>query len=342
MLLSPKDFRGWLALSALVPLAFLVTYLTDPAVRRASFWGDAWREIDLPERARALPEEAVLSLREDLSERGAASKVSPARDADYMLQDLRDALSSLPQPLKDLVSDRLIGVFLVDGLSGEDGETHNLGLALEVSGLWRQHAGTIILIDRDETDMKANRAMAGMEYVPAANYRGVSVQTRLARRDDNDRRTTLRYVLLHELGHLIDYDRGITPARFSYGDDTAGCGFTCLSWIKPGRHRFSPAIDAAMRNVRAGNYDAFVKALPDTFKYLTESNFPSLYGSTLPEEDFAESFAQYVHSVMMGHPWELTLRVDGTIRAQLGSCFLDRRCPGKKAYIANLLTDPAR
>jgi len=342
MLLAPKDFRGWLVLAALVPLAFLATYMTNPAVRRASYWGDDWRDLPLAERARPLPADALPSLREQLSDGRGASKVAPAGGAEYMQEDLRAVLADLPPPVQRLIADRLIGVFLVENLGGNSEENQNVGLALEVAGLWRQHFGTVILIDRDETDMKANQAMAGMEYVPDGEYRGVSVETRMARRDANDRRTTLRYVLLHELGHLIDYDRGITPWHFRYGDDTSDCGFTCLSWITPDRHRFSARIDAAIKRMHEGDYDAYLKELPQTFADLSKTNFPSFYAATLPEEDFAESFAQYVHSVMLGQPWRLTLRVGGTITSQLGSCFVDRRCPGKKAYFDHLLSGDAR
>ena len=45
---------------------------------------------------------------------------------------------------------------------------------------------------------------------------------------------------------------------------------------------------------------------------------------------------------MLGHPWELTLRVDGTIADTLGACFLDRRCLDKKAYFDRLLDEAGR
>ena len=87
-----------------------------------------------------------------------------------------------------------------------------------------------------------------------------------------------------------------------------------------------------MADMRAGRHEEYVKSLPRTFDLLAKSNFPSLYATTMPEEDFAESFAMYVHTVMMRRPWELTVRRNGTIVAEFGSCFLDGRCPGKKAY----------
>jgi hypothetical protein len=338
MLHGYNGWRGWLVLAGLVPLLFLATYEMQPEVRRASFWGDGWRDRPLAERIDILPAEAVASLRHELSDGAFESVVAPAGDAEYMLQDLRAAVARFPDIIHRMVSDRLIGVFLVEGLGNEN--THNLGMALEVAGLWRQHVGTVILIDRNETDMRANRAMAGMEYVPSQG--SVNVEARLARRGEDDRVTTLSYVLLHELGHLIDYERGITPDRFNYGEERDGCGFTCISWVRRGEHRHSRRIDAAMQSIEAGQYDAYLQALPETFRALADSGFPSLYAATLPEEDFAESFAQYVHSVMMGRPWELILRVDGTIKGRLQSCFVDRRCPLKRAYFDALLAEDAR
>jgi len=333
------DFRGWLVLLVLIPLAFVASYYNNPAVRRASFWGDDWQNQPLEARVGLLPEDAVASLREALELYGGVSKIAPARGADYAVDDMRKAVAGLPESVKRLVRGRLIGVFLVDNLSTEGSGEHNLGLALEVMGVWRQHVGTIVLIDRAGTDMNANRAMASMEYVPTGEYKGISVQSRLARRNNDDRRMTIQYVLLHELGHVVDYDLGITPGSFNYGEPTLDCGFTCLSWVQPSQHRFSPRIGAAMQSADDASLDAYVKALPDTFRLLSASNFPSIYATTMPEEDFAESFAQYVHSVVLGHPWELTLRVDGTIQERLGSCFLERRCPGKKSYFDRLLVD---
>ena len=333
-----NGWRGWIALAALVPLVFLLTYELQPEVHRASFWGDAWRGRPLAERIHILPAEAVPSLRDTLGDGGSESRVAPARDAEYMLQDLRAAVARFPDIVHRLVADRLIGVFLVEDL-GDGERTHSLGMALEVAGLWRQHVGTIILIDRNETDMRANRAMAGMEYVPSRRAGAVEVEARLARRGEDDRVTTLSYVLLHELGHLVDYEGGITPERFNYRAGAEDCGFTCISWVRRGEHRHSRRIDTAMRSIEAGQYDAYLQALPDTFRALAESDFPSLYAATLPEEDFAESFAQYIHTVMMGRPWEMILRVDGTIRGRLQSCFLDGRCRAKRGYLDALLLE---
>ena len=132
MHLSPKDFRGWLVLAALVPLVLVGTYLAEPAVLRASYWGDDWRDLPLSARARPLPEDAVASLREAVGDYGRASPVSPATGAEYMLEDLQQVLADLPEAVQALVRERLIGVFLVEGLIDVATDSQNLGMALEV------------------------------------------------------------------------------------------------------------------------------------------------------------------------------------------------------------------
>ena len=109
-------------------------------------------------------------------------------------------------------------------------------------------------------------------------------------------------MLLHELGHVIDTDRNIVPDNFSHGDITPGCGYACLSWQKPERHRYRGQLSRAMAYLDRGAYGQYIKDIPKTLDALRESNFPSLYATLLPEEDFADSFAMYVHTVMLATP----------------------------------------
>jgi hypothetical protein len=327
-----RPILGWGVVVALFIGVFFVTYITDPVARRASYWGDDWRDKPVVERVGVLPADAAASLRGALSRGNFASELAPAQDAEYMVEDLQEALVSLPEAVRLLVERRLIGVFLVEGL-GNSESAEALGMAYRVGNFWRGYHGTVILVDRDDTDRRANEAMAGMEYVPSGEFLGFAVEPKLVEASENDRVSTLRYVLSHELGHLVDMDREIVPTNFSYGGPADDCGFACLSWHRPRRHRFSQKLVAAMESVNAGRYEEYVRKLPDTFDQLQKTNFPSLYATTKPGEDFAESFAMYVHTVLMEQPWDLTLRENGTIVAELGSCFVDDRCPRKRSYM---------
>lgn len=328
----------WMIMGVLLFVALAVGYSMAGEYRRASLWGNDWVGTPLNDRVQLLPQDIADSLRGGAFGADFAKKIAPAGDAEYMLKDLRAAMDSIPERVKKLVERRLIGVYLVQGMKLNDG-SHTAGLAIETINFFRQYSGTVILIDRDSTDQRADEALAGLSFVPLSKYGYFSLEPTLAESGSNDRVMTLRTVLLHELGHLIDTDRDIVPRSFGYGEITPGCGFACLSWRQPRLHRYRGQLSNAMANLDRGQYREYVMGLPKTFEALKASNFPSLYATTMPEEDFADSFAMYVHTVMLDQPWELTFRVDGAIETEIGSCFTDGRCPRKRAYFDALLED---
>lgn len=329
----------WVLLGVLGFAGLFVAYSTVGEYRRASLWGDDWRDKPLTERARILPADIAKSLRGGAFGSGVAGNIASPENAEYMLEDLRAAIDGIPEPVKRLVERRLIGVYLVQGMQLKNG-LHAAGLAIETINFFRQYSGTVILIDSESTDSNPNRALAGLSFVPLDRYGYFSMDPQLADSGSNDRVTTLRTVLLHELGHVIDMDRDIIPENFTYGPVAApGCGFACLSWERRWRQRNGEQLRKAFADLEHNNIQQYVLDLPKTLDALKQSNFPSLYGAMQPKEDFADSFAMYVHTVMLGLPWEITFRIDGEIKAEIGSCFTDGRCPRKREYFDNLLAE---
>ena len=328
----------WVVMGVLFFAALAVGYSTAGEYRRASLWGSDWVGTPLTERVQILPQHIADSLRGGVFGADFAKNIAPAKNADYMLDDLEAAMDGIPAPVKRLVEDHLIGVFLVEGMNLNNG-SHAAGLAIETINFFRQYSGTVILIDRNATDARADQALAGLSFIPLDKYGYFSLEPRLARSGGNDRVTTLRTVLLHELGHVVDTARNIVPNSFSYGEVTPDCGFACQSWNKPTIHRHRGQLSEAMAALNRGDIRAYVLGLPKTLEALKRSNFPSLYATLMPAEDFADSFAMYVHTVMLGEPWELTFRVDGSIVTEIGSCLTDGRCPGKRAYFDALFAN---
>jgi len=328
----------WVVIGVLIVAALGVGYAKTGEYRRASFWGNDWRDRPLTERVHILPPKIAEELRGGVFGAGFAKKIASPENAEYMLDDLRAAMDGIPESVQKLVRRRLIGVYLVQGLSLNDG-SQAAGLAIQTINFFRQYAGTVILIDREGTDERPDQALAGLSFVPLDKYGYFSLEPRLASSGRNDRVTTLRTVLLHELGHVIDADREIVPDSFNYPEVTPGCGFACLSWRKRGKHRHQGPLSQAVVQLERGHIREYVLGLPKTLEALKNSNLPSLYGSMLPEEDFADSFAMYVHTVLLGEPWELTFRIDGEIKTEIGSCFTDGRCADKREFFDALLND---
>ena len=79
---------------------------------------------------------------------------------------------------------------------------------------------------------------------------------------------------------------------------------------------------------------------PQVYAGLASSGFPSLYAATSPGDDFAESFASYVHVVLMRKPWEVRILRGGELLVRLGSCWHEARCAAKRRQLENLLHGP--
>jgi hypothetical protein len=70
---------------------------------------------------------------------------------------------------------------------------------------------------------------------------------------------------------------------------------------------------------------------------LKNTNFPSLYAATTPGDDFAESFASYVHVVLMHRPWQITITRNDAVAYVFNACWGETRCAEKQRILERLL-----
>lgn len=66
--------------------------------------------------------------------------------------------------------------------------------------------------------------------------------------------------------------------------------------------------------------------LAPAYVNLKNTNFPSLYAATSPDDDFAEAFASYVHVVLMKRLWQITISRDGQVVNVFKPCWGEARC----------------
>jgi hypothetical protein len=74
-----------------------------------------------------------------------------------------------------------------------------------------------------------------------------------------------------------------------------------------------------------------------TYEQLEQTNFPTLYAATKPEEDFAESFVSYVHSMLLGRPFEIRIFENDKLLKTYRSCWNEMRCAEKRKVIEQFL-----
>jgi hypothetical protein len=163
---------------------------------------------------------------------------------------------------------------------------------------------------------------------------------------EDTRAHALQFLLLHEFGHVVTAGGTFLP-RWWEPVPAAYFPFLDLSWRidEDGRFAAWRGSDFELRGVVDfyGVNKLHSDAIVTAYAGLEGSDFPSLYGATNPYDDFAECFASYVHSEMLGRPYVLRVDCDGVPQATLASFWTSPRSDAKRAFMQALLgAAPAR
>ena len=309
--------------------------LDASVVKSYSYWqGPLSRP--LAERIGLAPPEVVEYLQFDVIANGYPSKPGPSKPDPAFEADVRRAFEGIPASVKNLLEPVLGGIYIADDIGGT-GFSDSTG---------DQSVGFIVLdptVLRKQTPNKWATWKDSTPFRPDPRYR---IETRIATDERDDRVHAIQYILLHEIGHVLSLRRNVHPrwdlapakaaslGRFPFFDRSWTVrDEQYASWFDKGfpqrrelKFYFGPKVDA--REMRA-IYDA-----------LEKTNFPTLYAATNPSDDWAESFASYVHVVMMGRDHEVRLYRDGKLEKTIGPCWGQARCATKRTALESALGLP--
>jgi hypothetical protein len=162
---------------------------------------------------------------------------------------------------------------------------------------------------------------------------------------DNNRKNAIQYILLHELGHVLSVGTDIHPPWNIGPKDVkrnTSYPFLDLSWkldrkANAYRSLFDEKFPQRMNTVYYFGAKLSGTDMVPTYVNLESTNFPSLYAATSPGDDFAEAFASYVHVVVMGRPWQITISRDGEVVHAFKSCWGELRCTKKQEMLRGIL-----
>lgn len=298
--------------------------------------------LPLHERILPLPPAACDFVRMVNLATGVAARPEPVTPDAALRADLEAALRGMPTRVRALVEPLLLGVCIGRGL-GSSGIT-DIVLDAENGSL----LGCIVLLDADLLSAHtANSWATWKDRLPFQAGPGFSVTTTIAHGDQDTRSGALQFLLLHEFGHVVTAGGDFLPRWWEALTRMPVPGaypFLDLSWQTTPQGRFVPraGLDFALRDVvdfyGANRLDS--ESLVTAYAGLELSNFPSLYGATNPYDDFAECFAIWVHTELLGKPMSLSIDLDGEPQAWLDAFWQHPRSASKRAIMASMFGPP--
>ncbi|MBL6750651.1 MAG: hypothetical protein ISP90_09015 [Nevskia sp.] len=308
-----------------------------PAVQ-LKFWAAQLR-LPLERRFGEAPPELLNYLELDNLKDGFPNHPRTARLEPYFLADMRAALVELPEPVRRLVESKLAGIFVVEDLGGT-------GWTEQVRDERGAPVAGVVVLDASVLHWRgANGWATWKENTPFKADPRYTLGARIESDSEDVRKNAIQYILLHELGHVIAIGSDIHPS-WSLAPasvrSAAAFPFFTESWqIVRAENRYATRFDADFPQRRKVVY-YFGPQLPAsemaaTYRSLERTNFPTLYASTSPGDDFAESFANYVHVVLMRRPFEVRISMDGRTDKVYGACWEQQRCAAKRAIVERIL-----
>jgi hypothetical protein len=304
-------------------------------VRQVGYWQEQLSK-PLPERLGSCDPEMIKhahrqNLHDGYPERPQALHVSKDQ-----LADARGALLSMPAVVHRLIGSRLSSICFVRDL----GSTAWGDSIHDASG---KRVATFLVLDMAALDRTANSWATWKENSPFRDESPWRVKMTIESESTNNRLNAIRYILLHEFGHVVTVGRNIHPSwnEPDSAEAAAANPFFLESWLFDGKKYTSRFEDnwGARKHVRYYRHersDIPDKAIPSLYQDLLNTDFVSLYGATAYHDDFAEAFAVYVHTVLDQRPWKLELFEGERLHQTVGGCLSEPRCAKKKKILDEL------
>ena len=291
------------------------------------------------ERIGAAPAALVEYLALDNILNGYPDRPRPAQLNAALRADIDAAIADLPSQVWGLFRKNLAGVYFVEGLGG----TGYTDYVFDAGG--KAAAAFIVLDAAVLASQTANGWATWKENTPFKPDGTYSLSARIEAEANNNRKNAIQYILLHELGHVLTVGTDLHPAWNTSPRELVRnkpYPFFDLSWrVDRKQNVYLSSFDAQfpqrMRTVYYFGPKLAAAEMPVTYENLRSTNFPSLYAATSPGDDFAESFASYVHVVLMQRPWQVNISQDAGSRQVFEHCWDEARCSAKRKLLGQLL-----
>lgn len=307
--------------------------------------GSTWTNVfDLPlhQRYGPAPDEALRHITHVNAGRMWTGTRAAIPD-DALLMRIRLALAELPHAVTTRLQDSFLGVYFANGVGSS-------AVTDIVVSPQSEFLGLIIVIDLEALDHAGANAWASWrERSPFDHSAAMTLTMRIATDDDDDLLHAIRFLLLHELGHALSAGRNFLPDWWSGlpdGHAASDYSYLPIAWQIDEKRRIVPlpGNDFPLR-ASVSHYDGDPRLpagyMADIYRALKRTSFPTLYAAASVHEDFAESFACYVHMVLLQRPLSVRIHQHGELLLDWQVDWRSERYASKLAFFERLLGGPA-
>jgi len=311
------------------------------------YWGTKWKQLAFEERIREAPPELIEKIRIENEINGFSERPVSVKPGSHIFNALKSIKMSLPKGLMETLENQFIGVFSVKNLGSS-------GYSDIVYDLKGDEKYTLIVLDAELLLNKTANEWATWKVNSAFKAdvdNTIEIRAVIENEENDTVDNTFRFLLLHELGHVL----GVTTKAHSswvewYSNKHVNMNFPFqrLSWRLTGDNQIASLFDDMFPEREIIKVYAFEKSeltynqALSTFKNLVRrTNFPSFYATQSLWEDFAESFATYVHVVRDKRPWRITIDQAGKTMLVVESCWDHPRCEEKRVFMQKWMMNPS-
>ena len=189
----------------------------------------------------------------------------------------------------------------------------------------------------------ANAWATWKDYTPFKPDPAYRIETRIEDATRDDRARAIQFILLHEIGHVLSIGARVHPSWSLAPEEAARArstpSTTCRGRSRTGKYatRFDATFPKRATSSSTSAPKLEAREMRAVYEALEKTNFPTLYAATHPGDDFAESFASYVHVVLMGRDDEVRMYRGGKVEKSFGPCRDQARCAYKRTALESAL-----
>ena len=318
--------------------------LTNHPIRTIHFWDKKWENKSLVGRIKPAPQGVIDYLHIDNEAQGYSERPVSTEPVHELIEAMKEIELCMPDPVKNLLKEKLIGIFTVNDLGGS-------GYAEAIRDTQgKQTYGFVVFDVNVLSKRKANEWATWKEnsYFKPKENSNVKACAVIESKENNTVANAFRFILLHELGHILGLVSNAHPTWIPGPEPkTADHPFTMLSWKLTERNKIISKFEEKFPERKSLRPYSFEKALLtndeifNTYYHLIKNtNYASLHAAANMWEDFAESFATYFHVVIDRRPWQVRIEQKDGPDIIIGSCWQEDRCTRKKEFMKRWFEDP--